>query len=90
MEKCTFCQHRIRRKQIKAKQEGRSIKPGEVKTACQQTCPTNAIYFGNAKDKNDKLQALKADARHYTQFESLNYQPAQTYLKKVLHNNRKA
>jgi anaerobic selenocysteine-containing dehydrogenase/Fe-S-cluster-containing dehydrogenase component len=91
MEKCTFCQHRIREMKDIAKDQGRDIYDGEIQTACQQACPTNAIIFGNIKDKKSEVNRIKSTTkRGYTQLPELNYQPAVTYLKKVNHNNRKA
>ena len=83
MEKCTFCVQRIRDAKSKAKDNNRLIRDGEVKTACQQTCPTSAITFGNATDKNSKVSDLKRDKRAYHQLEDANYLPAITYLRKV-------
>ena len=51
MEKCSFCVQRIADARQTAKDEDRIISDGEVKTACQQTCPSSAIEFGNTKDK---------------------------------------
>ncbi len=90
MEKCTFCFHRIRTKTLQAKKENRILDESEVQTACQQTCPANAISFGNIKQTNSQINKLKSDSlRSYTQFESMNFQPAITYLKKVVANNEK-
>ncbi len=89
MEKCTFCFQRIRSKTLQAKKENRSLDESEVQTACQQTCPTNAIRFGNIKQANSEINKLKSDSlRSYTQFESMNFQPAITYLKKVIANDQ--
>lgn len=91
MEKCTFCQHRIREKILAAKAEGRALAENEVQTACQQTCPADAITFGNIRHPESRISRLKSDkTRAYTQFPSLNFQPSVTYLKKVLHNQQKA
>lgn len=91
MEKCTFCQQRIREMKDIAKDQGRDIYDGEIKTACQQACPTNAIVFGNIKDRNSEVNRIKSTTRRgYIQLPELNYQPAVTYLKKVNHNNSKA
>ncbi len=91
MEKCTFCQHRIREMKDIAKDQGRDVYDGEIKTACQQACPTNAIVFGNIKDKKSEVSQIKTTTqRGYIQLPELNFQPAVTYLKKVNHNNRKA
>ena len=91
MEKCTFCQHRIREMKDLAKDQGRDVRDGEIMTACQQACPVDAISFGNIKDKNSIVSQLKTQSkRGYTQLPELNYKPAVTYLKKVNHENRKA
>ena len=91
MEKCTFCQHRIREMEDLAKDQGRDVNDGEIQTACQQACPTDAISFGNIMDKNSKIIQIKEkNRRKYIQLPELNFQPAITYLKKVNHNNRKA
>ena len=91
MEKCTFCQHRIREMKDLAKDQGRNLNDGEIQTACQQACPADAITFGNIMDKNSKVRQLKEKSRRkYIQLPDLNFQPAITYLKKVNHHNRKA
>jgi molybdopterin-containing oxidoreductase family iron-sulfur binding subunit len=91
MEKCTFCQHRIREMKDLAKDQGRDVKDAEIQTACQQACPADAISFGNVIDKNSKISRIKAQSRRqYTQLPELNFQPAITYLKKVNLNNGKA
>jgi anaerobic selenocysteine-containing dehydrogenase/Fe-S-cluster-containing dehydrogenase component len=84
MEKCTFCVQRIQDARQTAKDEGRPIADGEVVTACQQSCPTQAITFGNTRD--EKSQVLKdADEpnRSYHSLQVLNTRPAITYLSKV-------
>jgi len=58
MEKCTFCVHRIRGAQAKARLENRKLKDGDVQTACQQSCPTGAIVFGDLKDNNSEVHRL--------------------------------
>ncbi len=89
MEKCTFCVQRINTAKHDANNLGRDLEDGEVKTACQQTCPTNAITFGNLMDPESKVakQALRNNQenrdRQYEVLAELNYKPAITYLKKV-------
>lgn len=83
MEKCTFCVQRISAAKDKAKDENRVVFDGEIKTACQQTCPTDAIVFGNAMDEKSQVAKLKKDIRGYHQLEELNFQPSVTYLKKI-------
>ena len=91
MEKCNFCFSRIREFKDLAKDQGRVVRDGEIQTACQQTCPTDAITFGNIKDKSAAVTQLKESTkRGYLQFEEVNYKPVITYLKKVKHENSKA
>ena len=86
MEKCTFCIQRIRDSKSIAKNENRTVFDGEIKTACQQTCPTDAIVFGNAIDKKSALNKSKKSLRSYHQLEELNFQPNVTYLSKISHS----
>ncbi len=89
MEKCTFCVQRIKDAKYDAKNLGRDLEDGEVVTACQQTCPTKAITFGNLMDPESKVakNALRDNPakrdRQYEVLAELNYKPAVTYLKKV-------
>ncbi len=84
MEKCTFCVQRITRAKEDAKYEQRLVQEGEVKTACQSACPTNAISFGNAVDEMSKVSLLKKSKRSYIQLEETNFKPAVTYLRRVI------
>jgi len=77
MEKCTYCIQRIERAKIDADADGRPI--GEVKTACQQACPTNAIVFGNLADETSEVSRRKADARDYKLLDEANTRPRTTY-----------
>jgi Fe-S-cluster-containing dehydrogenase component len=84
MEKCTFCVQRIASARQGAKDESRSIADGEVKTACQQSCPAGAIGFGNAKDAESVVVANASDkVRGYHALHDLNTRPAITYLAQV-------
>ena len=83
MEKCTFCIHRVRSAQAKAKIEGRALKDGDVQTACQESCPTGAIVFGDLKDKNSKVSRLFHREDSYALLEELNAQPSVRYQVKV-------
>jgi molybdopterin-containing oxidoreductase family iron-sulfur binding subunit len=85
MEKCTFCVQRVEEARQKAKDEGRPIADGEVKTACQQTCPTQAITFGNLKDPDSEVRKREksGEARSYRALHVLNTRPAVAYLAKV-------
>ncbi|MFZ1699501.1 MAG: molybdopterin-dependent oxidoreductase [Pyrinomonadaceae bacterium] len=83
MEKCTFCVQRIEEKKIHARNEGRPIRDGEIKTACQQSCPANAIIFGDMKDLTSMVNENKKNGRDYLLLEELNTKPAVSYLAKV-------
>ncbi len=82
MEKCTFCVQRIRTAKDFAKDEDRKVTDGEVRTACEQTCPADAIVFGNLLDSESQVAKLAASGRGYVELEDLNTQPAVTYLRK--------
>ena len=84
MEKCTFCVQRINKARDHAKDEGRDIKDGEFKVACEQACASEAIVFGNMVDENSKAAKLSHDERGYKALEFVNTQPGITYLKKVV------
>jgi molybdopterin-containing oxidoreductase family iron-sulfur binding subunit len=83
MEKCSMCIQRIQAGKLKAKIEKRSVKDGDIKVACQQTCPANAIVFGNVNDPSSEVaQALKSERTYYV-LEELNTQPGVGYQVKV-------
>jgi molybdopterin-containing oxidoreductase family iron-sulfur binding subunit len=83
MEKCTFCVQRIEEAKIEARRTGQALADGAVKTACQQTCPAEAIVFGDLNDPNSRVATLAGDARAYRVLEDLNVGPAVRYLKLV-------
>ena len=87
MEKCSYCVQRISHGRIAAKEEGRSIRDGEVVTACQQVCPAEAITFGDINDANAKVTKLKADERNYGLLADLGTRPRTTYLASVRNPN---
>jgi molybdopterin-containing oxidoreductase family iron-sulfur binding subunit len=83
MEKCSFCVQRIEEAKIRARNENRPIRDGEIQTACQQSCPAGAITFGNLLDAQARVAQLKREGRNYAILEELNLQPALSYLAKV-------
>ena len=86
MEKCTYCVQRINSARIEAKREGnRPIRDGEVLTACQQACPTQAIRFGNINDPDSEINKARHSGLNYGLLEELNTKPRTTYHAKV-HN----
>ena len=87
MEKCTYCIQRITQHRIDSEREDRKIQDGELQTACQQSCPANAITFGNINDSNSRVSKLKAIARNYSLLADLNTRPRTTYLAEIRNPN---
>ena len=87
MEKCTYCVQRINVSRITAEKEDRPIRDGEIVTACQAVCPTEAIVFGNINDPTSRVARLKADERNYALLGELNTRPRTTYLAAVRNPN---
>jgi molybdopterin-containing oxidoreductase family iron-sulfur binding subunit len=83
MEKCTMCVQRIIAGKDHARDGNRRVRDGDILTACQQTCPTQAITFGDLKDSASGVSKLSASARGYHVLEELGTRPGVTYLKKV-------
>jgi molybdopterin-containing oxidoreductase family iron-sulfur binding subunit len=87
MEKCTYCVQRINQARVAAKLDDREIRDGEVVTACQSACPTEAIVFGNINDPNSRVAKLKANTLNYRLLEELNVRPRTSYLAVVRNPN---
>ena len=87
VEKCSMCVQRIQEKKQLAKLEGRAIAEGEIKTACSQSCPGNAIVFGDLENPESRISKLFQDKRNYHLLEELHTLPSVGYLTKVRNTN---
>lgn len=87
MEKCTYCIQRIAVGRIEAENDGRKLRDGEVVTACQATCPTDAIVFGNINDPESRVTRLKRLKTNYSLLAELNIRPRTTYLAAIRNPN---
>jgi molybdopterin-containing oxidoreductase family iron-sulfur binding subunit len=83
VEKCSLCVQRLQAKKLEAKMENRALVDGEVQTACSQSCPTDAIHFGNLKDENSVVVQDNKSERMYHLLEQLHTLPSTSYLTKV-------
>jgi len=83
MEKCSMCAQRIQEAKNAAHREGRAIADGEIQTACQQSCPTKAIVFGDLSDPSSDVSLAMGRPRHYRALEELNVRPSVGYLTEV-------
>lgn len=83
VEKCSFCVQRIQEKKLLAKLENRKLQDNEIKTACMQACPAEAIVFGNLNDKNSRVSKLFSSQRRYHLLEELHTLPSVGYMTKV-------
>ena len=96
IEKCSFCVQRLQEGKLKAKKENRPLETGadgkwDIKTACQQACPTNAIVFGNANDKNSPVSKIRNEEqtnRLFYVLEQIHVLPNVNYLAKIRNTDR--
>jgi molybdopterin-containing oxidoreductase family iron-sulfur binding subunit len=87
IEKCSFCVQRIQAAKLKAKFENRALYDNEIQTACSQSCPANAIVFGDMNNKNSELNRLITSGRRYNLLEELYTMPSVNYLTKIKNSN---
>jgi len=83
MEKCSMCIQRVQDGKLLAKQEGRPVADGDIKTACQQVCPADAMVFGDLNDPDSRVAKMRADRRHYLVLDELGTKPNVGYLMKI-------
>jgi len=88
IEKCSFCIQRIQDKKLTARKAGCPLKDGEIQTACQQTCPANAIVFGDMNDPDSEISKHLKDARQYGLLEEIHTLPSVVYLSKVRNKDK--
>ncbi|HUC12254.1 MAG TPA: TAT-variant-translocated molybdopterin oxidoreductase [Stellaceae bacterium] len=89
MEKCTYCIQRIRHAEIEADKQDRLVPDGAIQTACQQSCPTQAIIFGNRNDRDSGVARRKASLLDYTLLDELNTRPRTSYAALIRNPNPK-
>ena len=83
MEKCSFCVQRIQEGKLTAKKEGRALRDGEVKSACQTACPTGAITFGDINNKDSEIAKKNGNPLNYIVLEEVNTRPSVQYTAKI-------
>ena len=83
VEKCSFCIQRIQEKKLQAKKENRKLKDGEIKPACLQSCPADAMIFGDLNMEGSVISKVWKDKRNYFLLEQVNTRPSVGYLTKI-------
>ena len=89
MEKCSFCVQRIQEQKYEAKRRGHPLRDGAIRTACEQSCPAQAIVFGDRNDPDSRVAKLLADERHYRVLDELGVKPSVGYLTLVRNRTEK-
>jgi molybdopterin-containing oxidoreductase family iron-sulfur binding subunit len=84
IEKCSFCVQRIQEGKLTAKSEGRGLRDNEIKTACQTSCPTGAITFGDINDPKSRIRETMASALNYKVLEEINVRSSVDYAAKII------
>jgi MoCo/4Fe-4S cofactor protein with predicted Tat translocation signal len=87
MEKCSYCIQRIESAKIEADKQNSTVKDGDIVTACQQACPTDAILFGDLNDPNSRVSQRKQSKRNYSVLGDIGYRPRTTYIAEVVNLN---
>jgi molybdopterin-containing oxidoreductase family iron-sulfur binding subunit len=83
MEKCSMCVQRVQAGKLLAKQEGRALADGDIKTACEQVCPAEAMVFGDLNDPRSRAATMRRSGRYYHVLDELGTKPNVGYLTKV-------
>jgi molybdopterin-containing oxidoreductase family iron-sulfur binding subunit len=90
MEKCSMCVQRIQDAKLEARRRSEQLADGAIQTACQQTCPTGAIVFGDLNDPDSSVSKAMKNPRRYRVLEELNVRPSVAYLRKVRNRDKES
>jgi molybdopterin-containing oxidoreductase family iron-sulfur binding subunit len=89
MEKCSLCVQRIQEAKIEAKRQGIQMKDGDIKIACEQSCPSQAITFGDMNDPQSEVSKMMKNKRYYRVLEELGVRPSVGYMTLVRNREEK-